>query len=151
MAGEFRFVGTTARDAVDIARSLSQIVDFRAKVPQADLAQQYNWADLFVLPTLEDGFAVVVAQALASGVPVITTTSCGAAAQIEDGLTGWIIPPGRADVLRESIRRLDTNRADLVAAVRRLTDREFSHDWADVARSFAESVQARRVKVHSAC
>ena len=50
-------------------------------------------ADLFVLPTLEDGSPFAVAEAMASGLPVITTTSTGAAEWIRPGLTGWTVEP----------------------------------------------------------
>lgn len=141
---EFRFVGSVARDAIDIARSIGNRAEFRAKVAQASLPKEYAWADLFVLPTLQDGFAMVVSQALAAGLPVVTTTSCGASALVEDGLTGWIIPPGSAEALGDCLKRLDADRGQLIDAVHSLRNREFSRDWADVAREFAQSIIDRR-------
>jgi glycosyltransferase involved in cell wall biosynthesis len=144
LAAEFRFVGSIASDAAGIARSIGAHAEFRAKVPQAALPKEYAWADLFVLPTLQDGFAAVVAQALASGLPVITTSSCGASALVENGLTGWIIPPGQADALADCLIRLNVNREELLFAVRRLGECEFSRDWGDVAREFVRSIRDRR-------
>ena len=48
-------------------------IEFVPRVPELELTTQYSWADIFLFPTIEDGFAVVVAQAQASGLPVITT------------------------------------------------------------------------------
>jgi glycosyltransferase involved in cell wall biosynthesis len=141
LLGKFRFVGTITKDGAKIARSLAQRAEFRAKVPQSKLPNEYAWADMFVLPTLQDGFAVVVAQALASGLPVITTTSCGASALVENGLTGWVIPPNRPDVLAERIQWADLHRDELKAAVHRLSDRELSRDWSEVARQFLENAK----------
>jgi glycosyltransferase involved in cell wall biosynthesis len=59
----------------------------------------YQRADLLVLPTMHDGFGVVVAEAMASGLPVITTDRCGAAEWIRPGDTGWIVPAGDTDAL----------------------------------------------------
>ncbi|HVA49254.1 MAG TPA: glycosyltransferase family 4 protein [Pirellulales bacterium] len=143
-AAQFRFVGSIASDAAGIARSIGARAEFRAKVPEASLREEYAWADLFALPTLEEGSPAVVAQALASRLPVITTTSCGASALVENGLTGWIIPPSRSDALADCVRRLDADRAELVAAVRRLREREFSRDWSEYARDFVRSIRDRR-------
>lgn len=149
--GTYRFVGTVCADAVTHARSLSRVAEFRAPVPQARLPDEYAWADLFILPTLEDGFPAVIAQALASGLPVISTTTCGSSVLVEEGLTGWVIPPDQPELLAERLRWLDRNRQELVAAVRRLSERQFSRDWADVARDFIRSVSSRRESRTETC
>lgn len=64
-----------------------------------DPREAYHRADLLVLPTLHDGFGFVVAEAMASGLPVITTDRCGAAEWIRPGHTGWIVPAGDTDAL----------------------------------------------------
>jgi glycosyltransferase involved in cell wall biosynthesis len=69
----------------------------------------YQRSELFVLPSLEDGFGLVVGEAMACGLPVVVTDQCGAAAWVEPGRTGWLVPAGReqalAEVLEEAIRR----------------------------------------------
>jgi glycosyltransferase involved in cell wall biosynthesis len=50
-------------------------------------------ADVFALPTLEDGSPFAVAEAMASGLPVVTTTATGAAEWIRAGQTGWLTEP----------------------------------------------------------
>ena len=61
----------------------------------------YRQSDLFVLPTLSDGFALTQLEALAHGLPVITTPNCGRV--VEEGKTGFIIPPGDASALTKAI------------------------------------------------
>ena len=53
-------------------------------------------ADLFVLPTLEDGSPFATAEAMACGVPVVTTDCNGGAEWLTPGRSGWIVPPRSA-------------------------------------------------------
>lgn len=62
--------------------------------------------DIFVLPSLEDGFGVVVTEALSVGLPVITTTNAGAADIIEDGHNGVVISAGNATAIKHAIERV---------------------------------------------
>ena len=72
----------------------------------ADIMRQ---ADLFVLPTLEDSFGLVVSEAMASGLPVISTNHAGASEVIDQGVSGIIVPAGDVEALTDSIRRLATS------------------------------------------
>lgn len=58
--------------------------------PQADVKPYYGAADAFVFPTLYEPFGNVVLEAMAAGLPVLTSTSCGAAELIADGHNGWV-------------------------------------------------------------
>jgi len=68
-------------------------------VPYRELERAYLSASVLVLPTLYDGFGEVIGEALAHGVPVITTPRAGAADLIEHGRNGFIVPPGDPDAL----------------------------------------------------
>ncbi len=57
---------------------------------QSDVAPFYGAADLFVLPTLYDPFPNAVLEAMASGLPVLTTNSCGGAEFIQDDVSGFV-------------------------------------------------------------
>ncbi|MFZ0658365.1 MAG: glycosyltransferase family 4 protein, partial [Candidatus Binataceae bacterium] len=61
-------------------------------LPRARLAEQYSQASVLVLPSIEDGFGLVMAQAMACGVPVIATTNTGAEDLFTDGSEGFIVP-----------------------------------------------------------
>lgn len=63
----------------------------------------YRDADLFVLPTLSDGFALTQLEAMARGLPVIATPNC--ARVVEEGKTGFIIPPRDPQALADAILR----------------------------------------------
>lgn len=68
------------------------------------LAQFYKAADLFALPTREDIWGLVINEALAYGMPTITTDRCVAGLElIEDGVNGYIVPVEDADALAQKI------------------------------------------------
>jgi len=56
-----------------------------------------------VLPTLSDGFAITQLEAMAHGLPVITTPCCGEV--VSDGIDGFIVPPRDAKALAEALHR----------------------------------------------
>ncbi len=67
----------------------------------------YKAADLFVLPTREDIWGLVINEAMAHGLPVLTTTACVAGlALVEDGKNGFLVPPGEAAPLAAALEKL---------------------------------------------
>jgi glycosyltransferase involved in cell wall biosynthesis len=72
-------------------------------VAPGDPLNAYRDADLLVLPTLHDGFGYVVAEAMACGLPVITTYRCGAAEWVRHRESGWVVPAGSADSLAAAL------------------------------------------------
>ncbi|MCD5361284.1 glycosyltransferase family 4 protein [Chromobacterium aquaticum] len=58
--------------------------------PQRDVRSHYGLADGFILPTVYEPFGSVVGEAMACGLPVLTSTRCGGAELLEPGLTGWL-------------------------------------------------------------
>jgi glycosyltransferase involved in cell wall biosynthesis len=77
------------------------------------LAQYYKGAELFVLPTREDIWGLVINEAMAYGLPVITTDRCVAGLElVEDGINGYIVPVEDSVSLSEAIQKVLS--ADLV-------------------------------------
>lgn len=75
------------------------------QAPEA-LPEIFAQANLFVLPSRYDGWGVVVNQALAAGLPVVSTRAVGAALDlVEDGRNGFLADPGDAVSLREALLR----------------------------------------------
>jgi glycosyltransferase involved in cell wall biosynthesis len=68
-----------------------------------DLLQEYRGADVFVLPSVEEGFGLVVLEAMRAGLPVVITSAVGAKDFFTDGVEGWIVPPGDPDALRSKL------------------------------------------------
>lgn len=71
-----------------------------------DLAKTYRNASVFVFPSMEDGFARVVVEAMASGLPVVVSEHTGAKDCVRDGVDGFVVPAGDSEALREAIETL---------------------------------------------
>ncbi len=76
------------------------------KLSQAALAQAYRDASVFVLPSIEEGLALVILEAMASGLPVVVTPNTGAEDIITDGREGLLVPPGDPDALAQALLSL---------------------------------------------
>ena len=76
----------------------------RSALGQTQLAERYRLADVFVLPSLHEGSALVTYEALASGLPVITTWQTGSV--VRDGVEGFLVPAGEIDPLCEKLVEL---------------------------------------------
>jgi glycosyltransferase involved in cell wall biosynthesis len=87
----------------DYARDLPEGVTRLGRLSWPELRQRYRMADILVLPSLGDGFGMVVTEALASGLPVLTTTAVGAADLIVPGGNGLVIPPGNVEALADAM------------------------------------------------
>ncbi|CAN5559095.1 glycosyltransferase family 4 protein [soil metagenome] len=70
-------------------------------VPRAQTPNLYRAADVFVLPTMSDGFAITQLEAMSFGLPVIATERCGDV--VSDGVDGTIIPAGDSNALAAAI------------------------------------------------
>ena len=87
-------------------------VRFVGSVPDADKWGLYGSADLFVLPTFSENFGVVVAEALAAGVPVLTTTGAPWEGLVQHACGWWVepTPDALADALRAATGLSDAER-----------------------------------------
>jgi glycosyltransferase involved in cell wall biosynthesis len=90
----------------------------------------YRASDLFVLPTFSENFGIVVAEAMASGLPVLTTTGAPWAVLEETGSGWWTAPEVGALVaaLRDATARSDADRLAMGRRARRVVEERFAWD-----------------------
>ncbi|MGH7934157.1 MAG: glycosyltransferase family 4 protein [Candidatus Binataceae bacterium] len=86
--GKYRYLGTVAK---------------------TELLHHYSQSSVFVLPSVEDGFGLVLGQAMACGLPVIATTNTGAEDLCANGAEGFIVPIRSAAAIRERVVQLYEN------------------------------------------
>jgi glycosyltransferase involved in cell wall biosynthesis len=81
-------------------------IAFLGIVPNADLSPYYSSADVMVLPSIEEGLALVQAEALACGCPVIATPNSGSADLFENGVQGFIVPARDPATITERLAQI---------------------------------------------
>ncbi len=111
---------------------LQDRVEFAGFVQPADTPLEYARADVFVLPSLEDTFAVVIVEAMASGTPVICSPYAGVSAYLTDGQDGFIADPNNTALLAERIVQL-------------LEDHPLRAKFIDRGRAIAKRFEAQSV------
>ncbi|WP_332686675.1 glycosyltransferase family 4 protein [Bosea sp. (in: a-proteobacteria)] len=101
-----RAPATTTALAAQIAEAgLADRIRLAGAVDQAALEAAYARADLFVMPSLFEGYGMVLTEALARGLPILCTTG-GAAAETAPDAAAVKVPPGDAAALRAGLARL---------------------------------------------
>ena len=78
------------------------------QVPRSEVKGEFLKADIFVFPTLSDGFGMVLLEALAVGLPIVCTRNC--ADVVKDGVNGLVVPDKDADALVTGIRKIVEDR-----------------------------------------
>ena len=112
---ELIFVGSFDPDFKKIIKRYSNIknIKFIKKQKQELLKKFYNDSDLFVLCSVEEGLAMVQAQAMACGLPVICTTNTGGSEIVDENINGHIIPIKDVQLLKDRIKNLYYDRNKL--------------------------------------
>jgi starch synthase len=120
-------------------RELPQNCTWTGPVPADVLRGLYQAADVFVFPTFFEGRALVVGEALASGLPVLTTPASGAADLIDDQC-GKLMPVGDKGALVDHLRWFQQNRdqlREMSLAARLMAER---CTWENYRRCVASSI-----------
>ena len=94
---------------------------------------------MLVLPSLFEGFGLVILEAMSQGVPVITTPHTCGPDIISDGIDGFIVPIRSADAIAEKIR-LFKNRDFLITMSEQAIAKAALYNWERYRRSITETV-----------
>ncbi|HEY9825442.1 MAG TPA: glycosyltransferase family 4 protein [Stenomitos sp.] len=106
-------IGKIEKDILSIIEPYRKLFIHYDYVDNAELIKIYNSCKLFILPTLEEGLAVSILEALGCGLPVITTPNSGASTLIKNNAHGYIIPSFSSQVLADKILHLFNHSEEL--------------------------------------
>jgi len=129
--------------AVGVGNGLPNVTVWNGVAPNSEpLLRLFAEADLFVFPTRGDCLPLAVMEALASGLPVVTTNVGALAEAVTHGETGWVVPPDDPGALAEALGALASDparRARLSASARAVGRARF-----DAARNYGRLLDAVR-------
>jgi len=106
--GEFRAVGPFVCPEV-LRHPAFKGLNYTGPMTRDEVKKEFASADIFVFPTLTDGFGMVLLEALFAGLPIICTPNCGDV--VCDGFNGRVVPSHSSVALSEAILEVVTNRS----------------------------------------
>jgi glycosyltransferase involved in cell wall biosynthesis len=109
------------------------------QLPQPKMREWFARSSVFVLPSIEDGFGLVIMEAQACGLPVIATVNTGGPDVIDDGRNGFVVPIRSPDAIAEKLAFLYAN-PDQLRAMREesLLTAKNSRGWDAFAQGMLE-------------
>lgn len=129
LRAQARDAGLTGSDDADDPSDERAAVRFWGRLDREDLLALYGRVDLYCLPSTYEGFPVAILEAMASGLPVVSTTVSGIPEAVVDGETGLLVPPVDVGALAEALSRLlgdSALRRRMGAAGRRRVEERFT-------------------------
>lgn len=126
-----------------LARSLDLDGPVRLEGPVAGLEalqRAYASADVFCLPSLQEGFGIVFLEAMAAGLPIVAGDAAAVPEVVEDGATGLLADPRDPDAVAGALDRLLDDRALRRSLGRAGRERVERYDWPRVAGRFLDAV-----------
>lgn len=106
-------VGPDVHDGALTGLTLPADVTLAGVLKGDELAQAYQAADVFCLPSIEEGQALVLGEALSFGLPIVATANTGADDLITDGEEGYLVPIRSSEAIRQRLQELADDPARL--------------------------------------
>jgi glycosyltransferase involved in cell wall biosynthesis len=119
---------------------LGETVVLLGEVGRAQLSVEYVSADCFCLPTVQEGFGLVFAEAMAAGLPVVACRTAAVPEIVEEGRTGMLVTPRRPDELAAAMETVLTNDGLRKEFADHARQRVEAYGLDRVARAFMEVV-----------
>ncbi|KQN30886.1 hypothetical protein ASE92_19305 [Pedobacter sp. Leaf41] len=115
----------------EFTENLPKNVELKGFLNRQELNTLYNDANLLVFPTLADGFGMVITEAMAKGIPVLTTNNSAGYDLIDDGIDGFIVEAGSADALGEKMLWIVKNKISLEDMSELIIEKARKYQWSD--------------------
>jgi glycosyltransferase involved in cell wall biosynthesis len=122
---------------------LGDKVKFIPNIPQLELMQIFAQADVLVLPTLCDGFGMVITEAMAQGLPVITTFNSGGPDVITEGKDGFLLEAGNIEQLAARMKWCVENKNQLKIMGANALEKAASYPWASFRKQLIKEITSR--------
>jgi glycosyltransferase involved in cell wall biosynthesis len=118
-----------------------EFVTFRGLLDLDEVREAYGAADIFVFPSMGDGFGLVMLEAMSAGLPVICSTNCAGADIVRDGENGFVIPAGDTDALIDRLLWLQANRQSLARMGLEARATALTYSWRSYELAIADGLR----------
>ena len=135
---EFRVAGDVEQSVAN--QTQCRYLTFLGRVPRAGMTSEFASADLFVLPSLAEGSAEATYEALACGVPVVTTREAGSV--VRDGIEGRIVPSRNAEALANAIAEIVEDRQKRQRLSRAAREQARDYTWARYGERLVKALKS---------
>lgn len=134
--------------APELLENLPSNVSYFPPQSHDKLSAMLSGSDAFVFPSIEDNFALVVLEAMAAGLPIITTTAVGSSELVTDH-DGVILDPGDTDALLDAMNAIDplsweARQSRAEGFLQRIAQAKDVQDWASYARTVVKGIDLLR-------
>ncbi len=110
-------------------REYADCFEYLGRTDQAGVVWHMQQADVLVLPSVFEGFGLVIVEAMATGLPVIASTHSCAPEVVEEGVHGFVLAPDDVEGLAEKLDWCAANRSELAAMGRSAAERAQEYSW----------------------
>lgn len=124
---------------------VSREIDVVGMVPRSAILEHYAWADVFVMPSISEGSSNATYEALATGLPVVTTPNSGSI--VRDGIEGHLVPIRSAEQLAAKLAALAADRQRVRELGEAAVARARQFTWQAYARRLAEAIAPGNAEV----
>ncbi|WP_207492037.1 glycosyltransferase family 4 protein [Aridibaculum aurantiacum] len=124
-----------------VKAGLPESIKFFPNIPRVELMDKYKQAHVFILPTLADGFGMVISEAMSRGVPVITTYNSGGPDIIEHEKEGLLINHNDKEAIIQSLKWCVSNKHKLLEMGKAAYDKAASYSWLDFRKRLIAEVK----------
>jgi glycosyltransferase involved in cell wall biosynthesis len=137
LAGEDELDGVYVSEVKSLVceEGLEDVVSIPGFVPGDELPALYTAADVFAMPSREEGFGMTVTEAMATGTPVVGTRVGAIPQLVEDGQEGALVAPNDPEALATELHRLLSS-SELSAMSARAVKRAEAYSWQSIADQF---------------
>jgi glycosyltransferase involved in cell wall biosynthesis len=146
---ELILIGKPSADGIAILKKYAGLYHHIDYVPNYEIQQWYNSADIYVLPSLLEGSSYTIYEAMACGLPSIITENCGSV--VRNGIDGYVIPIRDIDALKEKITLLYENpqlRKEMgMNAHQHIQNFTWAHYHENLIRTYHEILDIKRKSV----
>ncbi|MBI3591463.1 MAG: glycosyltransferase family 4 protein [Candidatus Melainabacteria bacterium] len=128
---ELVLIGSVSPEIDQFLKKYRDCYRYLGVIPHVELCKYLSQGSVFVLPSIEEGLAMVIPQAMACGLPIICTINTGGEEMIRDNKDGFIVPIRNAEAIKEKIIYLYEHpqiREEVGRSAKERVEKEFTWD-----------------------